>query len=178
MKKVIASLLVLTLSACGWHLRGSTSGEDKLAMTAPMDLMIIAKDDHSPLVNSLRESLHSYRINEVKTATGTTLTLNLGSEKLDRRTAGVGSDALTSAYEMIMTVEYNLSNAEGALTPNDTIARTSRTYNYNVNNANSAEREEELTMIEMRRDLAQNILRRMKNLNAKTKTSTPTPAAQ
>lgn len=185
MKSIIASVLVITLSACGWHLRGSTSGDDKLAMTAPMDLVIVASDDHSPLVNSLRESLRSYKINEVTTATGTTLTLNLGVEKLDRRTAGVGSDALTSAYEMIMTLDYSVSNAEGVITPLDTSARTSRTYNYNVNNANSAEQEEELTLIEMRRDLAQTILRRVKNINARIQTQpaiqTPaptTPAAQ
>lgn len=174
MKKIIASLLVLTLSACGWHLRGSASGEDKLAMTAPMDLVIIAKDDHSPLVNSLRESLRSYKINEVNAATPTSLTLNLDAEKLDRRTAGVGSDALTSAYEMTMTAQYSISNAEGTLTPKDTLARTSRTYNYNVNNANSAEQEEALTMIEMRRELAHSILRRVKSINAKAKAPTAT----
>ena len=178
MKNIIVSLLVLTLSACGWHLRGSASGEDKLAMTAPMDLVIVASDDHSPLVNSLRESLRSYKINEVKTATGNTLALNLGVEKLDRRTAGVGSDALTSAYEMIMTLDYSLSNAEGVITPTGNSARTSRTYNYNVDNANSAEQEEELTLIEMRRELAHTILRRVKNLNAKLQTKTTTPAAQ
>lgn len=179
MKQIIASLLVLTLSACGWHLRGSASGDDKLAMTAPMNLVINAKDNHSPLVNSLRESLHSYKINEVKTAAGTALTLNLGVEKLDRRTAGVGSDALTSAYEMTMTVDYSVSNAESTLTPKDTIARVSRTYNYNVNNANSAEQEEELTMIEMRRELAHSILRRVKSINAKAEATATTqqPAA-
>ena len=185
MKKIIASLLVLTLSACGWHLRGSASGDDKLAMTAPMNLVINAKDNHSPLVNSLRESLHSYKINEVKAATGATLTLNIGVEKLDRRTAGVGSDALTSAYEMTMTAQYSISNAEGTLTPKDTMARTSRTYNYNVNNANGAEQEELLTITEMRRELAHSILRRVKSINAKAQTpakpeesSATAPAAQ
>lgn len=178
MKKIIASVLVLTLSACGWHLRGSASGDDKLAMTAPMDLVIIAKDDYSPLVNSLRESLRDYKITEVKSATGTTLTLNLDAEKFDKRTAGVGSDALTSAYEIILSADYSISNANGVITPVDTSARTSRTYNYNVNNANSAEQEEELTLIEIRRELAHTILRRVKNLNAKTKASAATPAAQ
>ena len=167
MKKVIASLLVLTLSACGWHMRGSMEGEDKLAMTAPLDLVIVAKDDHSPFVNALRESLPGYKLNELATANANSLTLNLGSELLDRRTAGVGSDALTSAYELTLRVDYSINNASGStITPRDTNARISRTYNYNVNNANGAAQEEELVLQEMRRELAQSVLRRLKNLSA------------
>ncbi|HCS65450.1 MAG TPA: hypothetical protein DIW64_16070 [Cellvibrio sp.] len=177
MKKIIVSLLVLTLSACGWHLRGSAAGEDKLAMTTPLDLVMVTQDDHSPLVNALRQTLPSYKINELDTATTGALTLNLSREVLDKRTAGVGSDALTSAYEIILRVEYSISNASGVITPLDTSARTSRTYNYNVNNANSAAQEEELVLREMRRELANNILRRVKNLSAKA-TTAPTPAAQ
>ncbi len=178
MKKIIVSLLVLTLSACGWHLRGSATGEDKLAMTTPLDLVVVTKDDHSPLINALRQSFPGYKINELTTATANSLTLNLNREILDKRTAGVGSDALTSAYEIILRVDYSISNARGVITPPDTSARISRTYNYNVNNANSAAQEEELVLREMRRELAQTILRRAKNLSAKTTTTTATPAAQ
>jgi LPS-assembly lipoprotein len=179
MKKIIVSLLVLTLSACGWHLRGSVAGEDKLAMTAPLDLVIIAKDDHSPLVNALRESLPGYKINELAASTANSYTLNLGSEKLDRRTAGVGSDALTSAYELTLRVDYSIINAAGStITPRETSARISRTYNYNVNNANGAAQEEELVLQEMRRELAQSVLRRLKKLSASPAPTTPTAAAQ
>jgi LPS-assembly lipoprotein len=178
MKKIIVSLLVLTLSACGWHLRGVAAGEDKLAMTTPLDLVIVTKDDHSPLINALRQSLPGYKINELTTANATSLTLNLSREVLDKRTAGVGSDALTSAYEIILRMDYRISNASGVITPLDTSARTSRTYNYNVNNANSAAQEEELVLREMRRELAQTILRRVKNLGVKTTTTTATPAVQ
>jgi len=177
MKKIIVSLLVLTLSACGWHLRGSAAGGDKLAMTSPLDLVIVTKDDHSPLITALRQSLRSYKINELDVATTTALTLNVSREVLDKRTAGVGSDALTSAYEIILRVDYSISNANGVITPLDTSARTSRTYNYNVNNANSAAQEEELVMREMRRELANNILRRVKNLGAKA-ASAPISTAQ
>lgn len=188
MKKIIVSLLVLTLSACGWHLRGSAAGGDKLSMTTQQDLVIVAKDDHSPLVNALRQSFPAYKINEIASAANG-LTLNLSGEIFDKRTAGVGSDALTNAYEIILRVDYSISNASGILTPRNTSARASRTYNYNVNNANSAAQEEELVMRELRRDLAQTILRRVKNIGAKTAaettasaatetTTTTTPAAQ
>jgi LPS-assembly lipoprotein len=177
MKKIIVSLLVLTLSACGWHLRGSATGDDKLAMTSPVDVVIVTQDDHSPLINTLRQSLRSYKINELTAANATSLTLNVNREVLDKRTAGVGSDALTSAYEIILRVDYSISNASGVITPLDTSARATRTYNYNVNNANGAAQEEELVLREMRRELANTVLRRVKNLSVKA-ASTPTPAAQ
>lgn len=147
-------------------------------MTSPLDLVIVTKDDHSPLINALRQSLRSYKINELDAATPTTLTLNLNREILDKRTAGVGSDALTSAYEIILHVEYSISDINGVITPLDTNARISRTYNYNVNNANSAAQEEELVMHEMRRELAHTILRRVKNLSAKSANATATPVVQ
>jgi LPS-assembly lipoprotein len=171
MKKIIVSVLLLTLSACGWHLRGSASGNDKLAMTTPVNLVIVTKDDHSPLINALRQSLPTYKINEI-TDSSKGLILNLDRELLDKRTAGVGSDALTSAYELILRVDYRVSREGIVITPLDTSARVSRTYNYNVNNANSAVQEEELVLREMRRELAQTILRRVKNISAK-----PAPAA-
>ena len=176
MKKIIVSLLILTLSACGWHLRGSTAGGDKLAMTKPLDLVITAEDNHTPLMDAVRQSLNSFNINETKTTTANSLTLSLQEEVMDKRTAGVGSDALTSAYEIILTIDYAVSNHEGVITPLNTRARISRTYNYDVNNANSATQEEELVLLEMRRELAQTILRRTKTLSAKTLPAT-VPAA-
>lgn len=174
MKKIIASFLILSLSACGWHLRGSASGSDKLAMTQPLNLVIESSDNHSLLVNSLRQALPGYKITEVTTSNTQALTLEIGTEKLDKRTAGVGSDALTSAYEIIVRVPFSLSDAKGVITPKDTSASITRTYNYNVNNANSAAQEEELVLREMRRELAQTILRRVKNLAAKQSPS-PSP---
>lgn len=179
MKKIIVLMLMLTLSACGWHLRGSTSSGDKLAMTAPLDLVIVTTDDHSPLINTMRQLFPAYKINELPAPTATSLILEMDRELMDKRTAGVGSDALTSAYEIILTLDYQVSNAQGVLTPVNTRARISRTYNYNVNNANGAAQEEELVLREMRRELAGTILRRVKNISTKPAiVPTPVPAAE
>lgn len=176
MKKIIASVLILSLSACGWHLRGSASGSDKLAMTQPLNLIIESIDNHSQLVNAVRQALPGYKITEVEKNTAQTLALDIGSERLDKRTAGVGSDALTSAYEIILQVPYSVSNNDVTITPKDTSASITRTYNYNVNNANSAAQEEELVLREMRREVAQTILRRVKNLAARQSSTTATSA--
>jgi LPS-assembly lipoprotein len=178
MKIVITGLLILCVSACGWHLRGSTAGGDKLAMTTPLDLVIVTADDHTPLLDAVRQALPNYKINELKRATTNSLSLLLGQEIMDKRTAGVGSDALTSAYEIILSIDYSLSNANGVITPLNTKASISRTYDYNVNNANSATQEEELVMQEMRRELAQAILRRAKSLGLKAPAVSPAPTTK
>lgn len=167
MKKIIACVLILALSACGWHLRGSTASGDKLAMNKPLNLVINSEDNHTPLTDALRQSLKAFNITEVNSPDKGSLTLSLQAEVMDKRTAGVGSDALTSAYEIILTVDYAVSNQAGVITPLNTRARVSRSYDYNVNNANSAAREEELVLREMRRELAQTILRRTKTLSTK-----------
>lgn len=164
MQKIIACLFVcLTISACGWHLRGSVAESD--TSSAPINLRISAEDNYSPFLNSLRQSLRAHKITEVSSAAPYTLTV--GKEVMDKRTAGVGSNALTSAYEVILSVEYSIKHNAELLTAPKTKASISRTYSYNINNAATATQEEDLVLREMRRELAQQILRRIKNLNDK-----------
>jgi LPS-assembly lipoprotein len=96
---------------------------------------------------------------------------------MDKRTAGVGADALTSAYEMILSVNYSLSHEGVLLTPTNAKASVVRTYNYNVNNANGATQEEALIIREMRRELAQQLLRRLKSLSQHYKVATDAKTA-
>ncbi len=162
MQKIILCLFIcLTMSACGWHLRGSVTGSK--ASSTPIELNISTKDNYSPLLNSIRQSLRVNRITEANGSAAYTLTVE--TEVMDKRTAGVGADALTSAYELILSVEYTIQHKAETLTAPKTKASISRTYNYNVNNAATAAQEEELILREMRRELAQQILRRVKNLS-------------
>lgn len=162
MKKYILGLLLLSLSACGWHLRGSMVGNDQSA-AAPLNLIIATQDNYSPLLNSLRQSLRTFNITEV--TSNTEYTLTIGTEMIDKRTAGVGADALTSAYELIVSAEYSIQQNSQLLTQPKTKASISRSYSYDVNNASTAAQEEALILREIRRDLAQQILRRVKNLS-------------
>lgn len=164
MQKIIVSLLIcLTISACGWHLRGSVAGSNE--SSAPIELSITAQDNYSPLLGSLRQSLRAHKITEVPSKA--LFTLAIGNEVMNKRTAGVGADALTSAYEVILSVEYSIKRNSELLTTPKTKASISRTYSYNINNAATATQEEALILREMRRELAQQILRRIKNLNDK-----------
>lgn len=158
MKKSLIIFCIFLLSACGWHLRGS---DPKFSSKMEwVNIAISADDEHTALFTYLLPALDTYRLKE---STSSSHQLQIQKLFLDRRTAGVGADALTSAYELTLSVEYRLvSDVQSA----DKYSRASvtRTYNYNLNNANGAAQEEALILREMHRELAQQILRRTRIL--------------
>jgi LPS-assembly lipoprotein len=171
MKTLTTSLCLLiafTLSACGWHLRGSVADDaNGNARGAPIHLKISGTDTHGPLVTNLRLQFHAFNVSESDEDTASTFHLDLKDLKLDKRAAGVGTDALVNMYEIILSVNYQISRDDQVLTSSSTRATVSRTYNFEVNQVNYSEQEEALVMREMYRDLAQQILRRLKVLNNK-----------
>jgi LPS-assembly lipoprotein len=167
MKKSLIILCIFLLTACGWHLRGSNP-----QLSSKMEwvnIAITADDEHTTLFTYLQPLLDIYRLKKVADDTATT---NLQIQKLllDKRTAGVGADALTSAYELTLSVEYRLVK-DIQSTDKMTRASVTRTYNYNLNNANGAAQEEALILREMHRELAQQILRRTRLLLNKQSTA-------
>ncbi len=158
MKQLVIILGIALLTACGWHLRGSNP--DISTKMEWVDITITADDEYTSLFTYLRPSLETYRLKESPSSTHQLQIKNL---LLDRRTAGVGADALTSAYELTLSVEYRLAN-DAQSPEKHTRASITRTYNYNLNNANGAAQEEALILREMHRELAQQILRRTRIL--------------
>jgi LPS-assembly lipoprotein len=175
MKKIIAGLLItFIVTACGWHLRGTEARNGSSAYNSPLNLVITSTDNHGPLINSLRQLLHTYNITEVKSSAAGAYKLELKDVILDKRAAAVGSDALVNVYELILHVDYQISSPDKLLTAPNTRGSVARTYDFEVNQANYSEQEEALIMREMYRDLAQQLLRRLKVLSNKEKAS-PTP---
>jgi len=158
MKKFLIFFCIFLLPACGWHLRGNDPNiSSKMEW---VNIVITADDEHTALFTYLRPLLDTYRLKENTTSSHQLQIQNL---LLDKRTAGVGADALTSAYELTLSVDYLL--VSDFQTTNKMIrASVTRTYNYNLNNANGATQEEALILREMHRELAQQILRRTRIL--------------
>lgn len=157
MKKIIACLLITGLvSACGWHLRGSSSLPSNID-----SIFLSAQDAHGPLISEVRQILKASKVAEATEASAAPYSLIIVEERDDRRTAGVGSDALTSAYQIILSVGYEIRDSNGQLLAPQTTATNTRTYDYSAGNASSAAQEEALLLREMRRDIAQQMLRRL-----------------
>ena len=173
MKKMIVGLLIACMaSACGWQLRGSVATHENLK-----SVYLSAENVHGELMRELKQALQT---NKIPLAENSNATLNLfiREELQDRRTAAVGADALTSAYELTLTVNYDLLTAQSEpVSSLDTITAT-RTFDYIAEGASSGAREEAKLLSEMRREIAQQLIRRMNALSAKlTSSSTETPSS-
>jgi LPS-assembly lipoprotein len=183
MKKFIAGLLMISLlGGCGWQLRGSSA-----TTTSKLDSVYISSEDnHGPFVTQLLQSLRSDKIAVVDSSDKAALSLYLLDERHDRRTAAVGSDALTSAYELTIVVEYEIRTPAGQSVdapttnsptinlPNTT--SVTRTFNYSAGSATSGAREESLVLGEMRRELARALIRRLNAIAEQTVPAKPDTA--
>jgi LPS-assembly lipoprotein len=168
MNKIIASCLIaFTLSACGWHMRGSIELPKNLSQ-----LYVTAIDSKGALVTELRQQLKTNRVSVVNNSSEANYSLYILEEKKDRRTAGVGGDALSSSYDITLKADYEI-RLKNSLNSTKATAISIRSFNYNTASINSATQEELLLDQEMRRDLAQQMLRR---LNAVVSAPTANPA--
>ena len=156
MKKIIGCLtLALLTSACGWQLRGTADISKNLSQ-----VYIAADESKGALVSELKKSLIANNVKLLDDSKQANYILTIHQENQDKRTTGVGSDALSSAYELTLKAGYEISTKNTVL-PSKATAISVRNFNYTAASISSATQEEALLITEMRRDLIQQILRRL-----------------
>lgn len=156
MKKIISCLaLALITSACGWQLRGTAEIPQGLSQ-----LYVSVDDSKGPLAIELQRSLKANHVKLTDESQNANYMLTVREETKDKRTVGVGSDALSSAYELTLKAAYEIRTKNSAL-PTKATAVSVRSFSYNTASISSATQEEALLINEMRRDLVQQILRRL-----------------
>ncbi len=158
MKKLIIAFIAATMvSACGWHLRGHSS--------TPLDInsvYITAEDSYGPLVSSLKQSLASVQVADAEKSSDAQYTITLSNEQLDRRTVSVGNDALAAEYELTLSVDYAIQDREGNILSKKSTASSLRAYDFDRNAVVAKNEEERLIISEMRNNVVQQILRRLR----------------
>ena len=173
MKKLIIAFLATSLvSACGWHLRGSTS--------MPLDInsvYVTAEDSYGSLVSSLKQSLASNQVEAVAEASAAQYRIILSNEKQDRRTVSVGNDALAAEYELSLSVDYVIENAAGEIISPKATASSFRAYDFDRDAVVAKNEEERLILAEMRNNVVQQILRRLRFVS-QAQTAQPEAAAE
>ena len=165
--KLSAILLLLTLSACGWQLRG-TGGE------ATIDrLHVKANDANSPFVRVLERYLRGSGIELVDSAADAEYSLNIVKEKSKRRTATVSASARISERLLEEQVEYFVTRSDGSMAIERSTASVERIYEYNEDNVLATEDEAQLLKREMYNDLARQISNRLRHLNKAAASKAP-----
>lgn len=160
------SLLItaLLLSACGFHLRGSSAlpGGNR-ALPAEMAVTVVnAPSQTSELVRQLKRGLRSADIVVAEADDLPHAALLSLSEALDRRVLSVDSEGRAVEYELNYTVTFQVSRPDIAWEiPSQSITLT-RDYYFDRLEALAASRQEELLRRNMQQEMARLILDRIR----------------
>jgi LPS-assembly lipoprotein len=151
----LASLLIL-LSACGWHLRGQVDLPIALRI---LDLNAAAADYTTQ--SALKQALLS---NGVTLSSDADYQLKILSERSDKRTLAVTSNAKASEYELIQSLSFVLLDSKEQVVSDEVEIKSFRTQQYDADAAIGKAQEESNMRREMKFDNANKLLLRLKSL--------------
>jgi LPS-assembly lipoprotein len=152
-----AFLCTLLLTAgCGFHLRGT------LELPPGWDSIAVSGDNpNGELQQNLVSSLQSAGVMVVEDAD---LTLHVESEEKSRRNVAIDSAASATEFEIELATNISLSDARGEYLLEPTRIAVQRLMNHNPNDVVGEAAEVRTLERELRDDLIQQILRRIRFL--------------
>ena len=149
------TLLTLLLSACGFALRGTA---ELPAVLQP--LYVEGAENATPLVRELLRVMSNNRIEIAAAGSADGYSLALAGATATERALSVNANARAGEYEITLSVAYQLRHgADAVMEPQ--LLSLSKVYLADPENAIAQTEEAELIRTEMRRELAQLILRRL-----------------
>jgi LPS-assembly lipoprotein len=152
---IISCLFFLPLLAScgGWHLRGSEGAG--LSLNSNVFLSGQASETYRIIEKSLT------RKNVLASALNSDLLLDLDRENIQRRSASSNADATTAEFELTLTLDYEIRDAQqNLLRPKNTV-RITRSYNFNQNDIGSSNKEEALLRKGLQRSAARQLIQQL-----------------
>jgi len=170
LKKCLQSflcLLLINLTACGFHLRGAVE------LSADLSPLYLQSNNAYELARDLKGLLRSNNIELAQTPGTANVTLSLIKEQKNRRIITVNSDGRASEYLLTYTVDVVFSGAaiandqkqQGAKQISDTII-LHRTLIFDPDVVLAATNESETLYRDMKRDAARQILFKLQSLSS------------
>lgn len=169
--KLSVVFLLLSLSACGWQLRGA-SGEATIER-----LYIDTTTPNSLFTRALERYLRGSGIELVDSANAAPYSLKIGNSTSKQRTATVNASARISERLLEERVEYIVLKPDGSIALERATATVERIYEYNEDNVLATEDEAQLLKSEMYNDLARQISNRLRHLKQATARKAPAQTA-
>ena len=153
---LLGALLLSTLSACGFHLRGDVTLPPGMERT-----FIQASAPYTPLEADLRRALVSAGAEVVSTPGAAGMVLHVLKDQTGRRVLTVDETGKVSEYELIHSVEFELRDPKGQpRLPPQGITLT-RDFTFDPTQVMGRASEDEVVREELRRDIVQAMLRRI-----------------
>ncbi len=164
-QKLILTLTLITIilivSACGWRLRGTLTLPEGLEV-----VQVISEREAADIAEELRDLLKNNNVQVTDNAAEAQLTIKLNSFSERRRATTLGNNTLITEYELISEARFDITrraDVEQTLLDNE-LATSTRSYDYDENDVASSNQEQRLLQREMRLDVAQQIVRRLRFL--------------
>lgn len=170
--------LLFTLTSCGFHLRG----HEALALPPELQTLRLTMRNagsYPPLLTEIRDVLQAQgTVRITDDISAAVPVLNIEQESTRREVLAYDSLGRTSAYNLNYRVDFSLTGADGKPLLKKQSVRLQREYTFDRLQVLATEKQSDFLQTEMRRDIAQQILRRLARVKASAATGAPADAAQ
>jgi LPS-assembly lipoprotein len=158
-------ILYLSLTACGFHLRGQESAN----LPASLAILRLSAPAYAPLTVEMRNVLKGQAgIRVVDDLDASAATLTLAGEQIGSQVQAIDITGKVSDYLLNYSVTFSLTAADGQVLLPSQVIKLQREYTFDKLNVLAKEQEDEFLRHEMRRDAVQQILRRLASLMPQT----------
>jgi len=155
MKRALAGLLVLGLSACGFHLQGRTPLPETFAYT-----YIDTRDEQTDFVQDLRKALIASGARVIRTQGSSGAAIEVHDDELTERVLSVSARNIPTEYELTYRVKFSVTSSGKPLIENEEISST-RDFSFDETELLAKEREQEILREALARDLVALVMRRL-----------------
>lgn len=152
--------LLLTLSACGFHLRGSGGTGFDNVDPAWRELALASADPNGKLSAQLRTQFTAAGANWVAPAQAA-YTVHLGQEQFQQRYLTLSTRARAAEYQLTLSARFSVTAADGTIVIPDSSANTVRQMQSDPSKVVGKAEEVAILRREMRQQLVQQIIRRI-----------------
>jgi LPS-assembly lipoprotein len=132
-KKLIAILLLLVITSCGFHLRGMTEMSFKTISLEGKELS---------LTKNLKKILNTNKVAIVSSTENPELRVELLSEESEKRILSLSGQGLVREFEIFYRVRYRIKTSDSEIWSQENIIETRKDFTYSDSNLIGKEEEE------------------------------------
>ena len=147
-KKLIALLMLLIISSCGFHMRGMTEISFKTISLEGKELSF---------TKNLKKVLNSNKVAIVSSTENPELRIELLSEESEKRILSLSGQGLVREFEIFYRVRYRVKTIDSEIWSQENIIETRRDFTYSDSNLIGKEEEERQLNEAMRNEAITNL---------------------
>jgi LPS-assembly lipoprotein len=147
-KKLIALLMLLIISSCGFHMRGMTEISFKTISLEGKELSFI---------KNLKKVLNSNKVAIVSSTENPELRVELLSEESEKRILSLSGQGLVREFEIFYRVRYRVKTIDSEIWSQENIIETRKDFTYSDSNLIGKEEEERQLNEAMRNEAITNL---------------------